>query len=168
MYQLYVLGIGIIASNQRIPDMSYHSHTAAAVQRDPTVEVSSENPKGPGTRSRKWICRDLDLETLHRGHTATSLAFSPAASVPGGGVRRGRKKNTKQLPCGTFRECVESMMASVIWVFPKIGVPKNGWFMMENPVKMDDLETPIWIWKNLMISSGMRDCHLELWSGAQW
>ena len=25
------------------------------------------------------------------------------------------------------------------WVFPKIGVPQNGWFMMENPNKMDDL-----------------------------
>ena len=26
-----------------------------------------------------------------------------------------------------------------IWVFPKIGVPQNGWFMMENPIKMEDL-----------------------------
>ena len=26
-----------------------------------------------------------------------------------------------------------------IWVFPKIGVPQNGWFTMENPIKMDDL-----------------------------
>ena len=24
------------------------------------------------------------------------------------------------------------------WVFPKIGVPQNVWFIMENPVKMDD------------------------------
>ena len=26
-----------------------------------------------------------------------------------------------------------------IWVFPKTGVPQNEWFIMENPIKMDDL-----------------------------
>ena len=37
-----------------------------------------------------------------------------------------------------------------IWGFPTIVVPQNGWFVMENPIKMDDLlgvplflETPI-------------------------
>ena len=23
-----------------------------------------------------------------------------------------------------------------IWMFPKIGVPQNGWFLMENPITM--------------------------------
>ena len=23
-----------------------------------------------------------------------------------------------------------------IWMFPKIGIPQNGWFIMENPIKM--------------------------------
>ena len=39
-----------------------------------------------------------------------------------------------------------------MWMFPKIGIPipQNGWLVMENPIKMDDLgvplfsETPMW------------------------
>ena len=44
-------------------------------------------------------------------------------------------------------------------MFPKIGVPQNGWFTMENPIKMDDLgvfpiflETPTWSYFTLLIT----------------
>ena len=29
-----------------------------------------------------------------------------------------------------------------IWMFPRMGVPQNGWFIMENLIIMDDLEVP--------------------------
>ena len=38
-----------------------------------------------------------------------------------------------------------------IWMFPKIGVPQNGWFFNGNPIKMDDLRGKPTIFGNIHI-----------------
>ena len=56
-------------------------------------------------------------------------------------------------PTRTMHYHRETLKTFAIWVFPKIGVSENGWFIVENAIKMDDLgallflEIPIHFYK---------------------
>ena len=47
-----------------------------------------------------------------------------------------------------------------IWVFPKIGAPQNGWFIMEHPIKMGMISGYPYFWKHpYHIISLSTTCH---------
>ncbi len=40
-----------------------------------------------------------------------------------------------EIPSNLVKSKPKTFAGWNIWVFPKIGVPQNGWFIMENPIK---------------------------------
>ena len=78
-----------------------------------------------------------------------SIPLSKLATIP------SLKTNISPLKIMGFQNkspFSRGLFSGATWVFPEIGVPQNGWFVMETPIKMDDLGGKPTIFGNIHVS----------------
>ena len=77
-----------------------------------------------------WLTFYKVLVPGMEGHAYLSVVAEPLQQH--GCTRQSAKRQTIhfQARAVSFRESVENT-----WVFPKIRIPQNGWFIVENPIK---------------------------------
>ena len=92
-------------------------------------------------RHDKWPLWECWLTTSENGLLEQVSHFSNLKHQQITGNQLGFVRNCLRSPKTNLPENTGPFFFQTFsrWVFPKIGVPQNGWFRMENPIKMNDL-----------------------------
>ena len=87
------------------------------------------------------------MENMYFGMKNTHLALIWMKPI-------GKQKHTK------MHQTCKHRSRWILWVFTKIVLPQNGCFIMEHPIKMDDLAVPLFVGNTLIKFINLNACNV--------